>query len=345
MGQMDFLKEFQNSGIGQCIQDLNRIKKTIIPTEILRIISANAEQLHAMKPFLDSSFQQSTISAPEFACLKLNANLLNQLPSDLRKEYRSSVDAISLSSANFLSAANQLIYDRQSGAFFEKGESEEIYPAVLNQFTSATELFDDLKDEEMFDFFRFLARTPLMGLHHPIGRKLFDDVQERLKPVLVELKELKAYRVRNKKQNSRPLAEDEMREPPRVVASHGRYNMPGYPHFYVAESSEGAKNEVDKHNQTVEYQIEQFELLHPIKIVDLSAGDNSFIRACRWPSEGENGMIQLAYLIPCFFGDCCQVAGIDGIKYKGADSYSNYVFWTARDFQPMGSEILHKSDF
>lgn len=339
MDQMDFFRQFQNSGIGQSIQELNRIKKSIPPPEILRILSANAEQFRVMKPFLDS-FQQSTISAQEFACLKLNSELLKQLPADLQKEYRPSVDAISLSSANFLSAASRLLYNRQSGTFCEEGSNEEISAAVVNQFTSAVDMFADLTEEEMLDFFRFLTKTPLMGLHHPVGRKLFNDVQEGLKPVLLELKELKVYRVRGKKLNSRPLAEDEMREPPRAVAGHGRYNMPGYPHFYVAESREGAKCEVEKHNQSAEYQMETFELLHPIKMIDLSAGDNSFIRACRWPSEDGNGILHLEYLIPCFFGDCCQLAGIDGIKYKGSDEYSNYVFWTDHNFICKNTEII-----
>ena len=142
-----------------------------------------------------------------------------------------------------------------------------------------------------------------------------------------------------------PYTENELRQAPYGVTWHGRFNYVGQSHYYFSDVQKGALLEVAKHSKEKQVQIATLKPSRKIKMIDLSGElttQNKFLEYCRFnPSPDQYPNIKREYLLPCYVANCCEMHGIEGIKYYGSKEYKNYVSWNDSYFKFVSSEIQH----
>lgn len=335
----DYAKIVKQSIRSSSTSQLLEIQRQTIPADFWKFQEDNAELFGSIKVILNT-ITAAKIAASCIGFLKLNSDMQELLPMELFQKYRSAMAKISDSTATMLLNTDDFSYNNDTKLYCDNITGSVVSPTILNIISSAAECFEDLSDDDMISFYRYIVVAPMMGLNHPVGKKIETIVKEQLCSQIQEITNVSLYRIRKKPKGSSPLLEDEMRRPPCKITIHGRFNMPGVSHFYVADSEEGAKTECDKHRKSQEYQLETFKNNRPVKIVSIEDGMNSFISYCQFPFTSKKSVIHPEYLIPCFFAECCKINGIDGLKYKGSPLYSNYVFWSDQHFDSLSSAVI-----
>ena len=277
-----------------------------------------------------SIYKKQIIETQNLALLKIDTNLRNSLTADLPKSVSIAVNSFSLAAAIKLSSSDTFSYDTQEKVVFnEKEKDEKATIKSFNVIVSALELLNEITDEEMVRFHTYLCSHPLFGLNHPIGKKINDLVLKLEKTDTIGFDHDNYYRARPIEEDQRPWTEPEIRNAPYGIASQGRFNASGISYFYTADTPDGAMIECRKHNRTYNsFQIGRFSTRYKAKILDIVNWRNSIAKYCKFSLEDrQNTQIRPEYLVPCFFAECLQNAGVDGIKYFGGKGYSNYVFW------------------
>lgn len=138
------------------------------------------------------------------------------------------------------------------------------------------------------------------------------------------------YHARLKPAGTVPYLKDDMAKAPRLFVKAGRFNGPQKAYYYFSDTEHGAMQEIGKHGSEDEAQVAEIEGKRDVRLIDLSGvgrGTNYFLKCLRFPFTNTNQVIPPEYLVPNFVAQCCRHAGIDGIKYYGSKTYSNYVVW------------------
>ena len=123
---------------------------------------------------------------------------------------------------------------------------------------------------------------------------------------------------------------DDMAKAPRLLVKAGGFNGPQKAYYYFSDTEHGAMQEIGKHGSGDEAQVAEIEGRRDVLLIDLSGvgrGTNYFLKYLRFPFTNTDQVIPPEYLVPNFVAQCCRHAGIDGIKYYGSKTYSNYVVW------------------
>ncbi|MED1282063.1 RES family NAD+ phosphorylase, partial [Bacillus mycoides] len=208
----------------------------------------------------------------------------------------------------------------------ENKETKETIPVRdIPNAIAITDIIKDLTAEEVFDFFRHLVKFPMFGLQHPVGEKIFNEIN---KVSLRTFENLVLYRVRDRdvKKREMPFTDLEMFEAPYGLAGHGRFNVIGQGELYTCSSEQVALKEVASENQDYRYDIIKWELLQPISLLDLSGYDSPLVRYSSFEKTTSN---KQEYLVPNFLSQCAKYHGITGIRYKSIvdNNELNYVFF------------------
>ncbi|WP_255285602.1 RES family NAD+ phosphorylase, partial [Bacillus wiedmannii] len=206
-----------------------------------------------------------------------------------------------------------------------KETKETIAVRDIPNVIAITDIIKDLTVEEIFDFFRYLVKFPMFGLKHPVGEKIFNEIN---KVNLRTFNDLVLYRVRERdvKKREMPFVDLEMFEAPYGFASHGRFNVIGQGELYTCSSGEIALKEVAVENPDYRYDIIEWELLQPVSLLDLSSYDSPLVQYSSFEKTTSN---KQEYLLPNFLSQCAKYHGITGIRYKSIvdNSEMNYVFF------------------
>ena len=72
----------------------------------------------------------------------------------------------------------------------------------------------------------------------------------------------------------------------------------------------------------------------------MGRGTNYFLKYLRFPFTNTDQVIPPEYLVPNFVAQCCRHADIDGIKYYGSKTYSNYVVWDDGLFRIVSMRVV-----
>lgn len=197
--------------------------------------------------------------------------------------------------------------------------------------SSSTEVFSE---NELMDFMAFLNTSPMMAMVNETGRKIFNVISSL--PGMDGFDRTEYYHCRLRKKGEPPFVWEQMKAAPYGVTFPGRFNHTGQAYFYFADSKSGAENEIMKHmseddkNSKV-LQTVQISAKGSVRLINLSEksmrGLNTFLKYIRFPLGTDSSKRPRAYLIPSFVSECCNMHGIDGIKYYGGKDYSNYVTW------------------
>ncbi|AND41420.1 RES family NAD+ phosphorylase [Cytobacillus oceanisediminis] len=188
------------------------------------------------------------------------------------------------------------------------------------------DILDNLTEEEVLMFYQHLSVYPMMGLQHEVGKKILNGVQQAPLKTLDGLP-IRVYRARIRDAGRKtPFSILEMFEAPYGIASNGRWNLTGHGTLYTCDTLEAAIQELGRSDEIID--VVEWDLNHPIQYLDLTDRECPLFNFCHYPAS-KNQRVEPAYLVPNFLAQCCQMAGIEAIKYKSA-AYKgaiNYVFF------------------
>ncbi len=290
---------------------------------------------------ITNSLKFPLIEAPNIALLKLNKSIMGLTELEIPKGMRSSLESLHMSTAHEMSTSDSVSYDSRHATFLINAEPENSCTAKeANIIYSATKLFDELTEEDLFSFLRHLSTYYSLGLSHYVGQKILKIVKE-IENVISFDSNL-YYHARSLDQGLCPFTDEDMTRAPHGITSFGRFNHIGENYFYFSNQKTGAIEEVRKHNPKNRVQVAELKAKDKVKMVDISHDkENTFLKYCRFPFDPRSDKkVPREYLIPSFFSDCCKLIGFDGIKYYGTKDYFNYVTWSDGHFIFVSQEIL-----
>ncbi|WP_339229831.1 RES family NAD+ phosphorylase [Oceanobacillus sp. FSL K6-2867] len=229
----------------------------------------------------------------------------------------------------------------------ENKENKESIP--LKDIPSTLAIIDILESltiEDVFEFYRHLVKFPMLGVQHPVGERIFNEIN---KVILQTFEQIELYRVRGRNLNERalPYTDLEMFEAPHGVAGHGRFNVIGQGELYTCSSRNVALKEIAIESSDLRYDIIEWKLIQPVRLLDLSGYDSPLVQYTSFEMSTSN---KQEYLIPNFLSQCVKFHGITGIRYKSIaeSNATNYVFFDfeKRWFETINMEvdIGYKSD-
>lgn len=191
---------------------------------------------------------------------------------------------------------------------------------------SSVDLFAEFSLDELLSFESKLQENRMFALTHPVGKRIFEIIQNWNH--FVSFEDITYYHARElEEKDKKEYPDEEMMMIPMNMSSHGRYNEIGKSCYYISESKEGALKEILKHRKEKEPRIQVIGLrtAKSVKLLDLSGKTNVFIHHLRLPAQN-TGKITKEYLLPNFVAACCREVGIGGIRYQST-GYKCCVLW------------------
>ncbi len=216
-------------------------------------------------------------------------------------------------------------------------------PYQLPGIFGILDIIKSIDETEITDFYNYLNKYRMLGLNHPIGKKIFDTIKEK-----ADSHEEKDFynangislfrgRIRSKKLN-RPLTDDEIWNAPYGLSGQGRYNGPGQGYLYYSDNLDCSVSELSPSKKQI-IDIAERRLNCNANILNLFDIECPLISYSSFSVGTDKMTIDPAYLIPNFLGECCKIAGIDGLRYKSTKmpESSCYVFF---DYQQKWFESI-----
>jgi hypothetical protein len=210
------------------------------------------------------------------------------------------------------------------------GDIEDIAFLIINTF--------NINRDEAREFAEHLLLYPMLGINHPIGKKIFDQISSRaVQGIKTMLQGEIIYRARYRNNIIRkvPYIPDELWAPPLGISSHGRFNPIGVPVLYLSCSQKAALEEInlgDGEHDVAE--IAEFVLVKNIEIWDVRHLD---IKDLVTMPSLNRGTITREYIFPNFLAQCCAASGINGLQYE---SVKDKTAWNLALFHYIEGQIL-----
>lgn len=198
----------------------------------------------------------------------------------------------------------------------------------FNVLTSSLSFLEGLTEVDMMKLQQLCSDDPAFARDCKAGRLIWETVRDWRDAISFDRPVY--YHARLKPAGTAPYLKDDMAKAPRLLVKAGRFNGPQKAYYYFSDTEHGAMQEIGKHGSDDEAQVAEIEGRRDVRLIDLSAvgrGTNYFLKYLRFPFTNTDQVIPSEYLVPNFVAQCCRHAGIDGIKYYGSKTYSNYVVW------------------
>lgn len=285
-------------------------------------------EINALQTFA-SSLKTTHIEAPNIAFLK-NMSTFNNLNINMPKGLASVVKSLHIETANRLANSENISLDLSQKQFYIESDPEErVSTTEINIICSSLQLLSGIDETDLIHFLTYLDKYPTHACNHNVGKRIDEIISEW--DAIIDFDREYYYHARALKEGACPYTEAELRKAPYGITWHGRFNNVGHSHYYFSDMITGAVLEVKKHSKEKRIQIAKLNPIKKIKMIDLSQGiskPNKFLEYCRFnPDPSEYPLIKREYLIPCYVANCCNLHGIEGIKYYGSKEYKNYVSW------------------
>ncbi|MDE3841054.1 hypothetical protein C0966_17470 (plasmid) [Bacillus methanolicus] len=170
------------------------------------------------------------------------------------------------------------------------------------------------------EFINYLLQNPMLGLNHPVGKKIFNKIKEKKLPGITTLKSGERYlrgRKRNNIERIAPFISDELWNPPQGFPVQGRYNPPGISSLYLASNMNVVIKEVPLgDNESID--IAEFLLLEDLKVWDVRDLDIEIFSSI--PSFNKGLLLRYEYIFPNFIAQCVMANKFNGIVYNSTRS-------------------------
>lgn len=198
----------------------------------------------------------------------------------------------------------------------------------FNVLTSSLSFLEGLSEVDMMKLQQLCSDAPAFARDCKAGRVIWETIRDWKDAISFDRPVY--YHARLKPAGTAPYLKDDMAKAPRLLVKAGRFNGPQKAYYYFSDTEHGAMQEIGKHGSEDEAQVAEIEGKRDVRLIDLSGvgrGTNYFLKYLRFPFTNTDQVIPPEYLVPNFVAQCCRHAGIDGIKYYGSKTYSNYVVW------------------
>lgn len=295
-------------------------------------------EISAISTFVDS-IKGIHIEAANIAFLKM-APIFESV--SLPKGMKSVIKDIHVDTAKRLSTAENISFDSDKKLFYVEYQPQDTATvSETNILCSSLHLLSDIDEADLISFMNYLENHLPFASTHRTGRRINEIISE-----WNEFSDFDCdyyYHARALPEGKEPYTEQELRQAPYGLTWQGRYNYTGESHYYFSNVPKGALMEVAKHTKEKRVQIAKLKPKKSIRMIDLSqeiTTQNKFLEFCRLkPNPGDYPNIKREYLLPCYVANCCELNGIEGIKYYGSKEYKNYVSWEDTYFDFVDSEM------
>lgn len=280
-----------------------------------------------------SNIAERSISAKDFAIFR---SFPEYEKLDLPYGSKSVLNSLTKDAAIKLTQTENILIDPKDRMFYHKDSPEQKLSANhMNMLESSLDLFASISLDELVSFVSQLYEDVTFAMDHPVGKRIFDIIKNWNNFISFDAGTY--YHAREIEDGKAPFLDQEMLKAPVNISSHGRYNAIGKSCYYIAETKDGAVNEVSKHRRKkkISIQVTGLKPIKSAKIIDFSGeikGTNQFIEHMRYTVDNDEGKIVKNYLLPNFVASCCKKLGIEGIKYKSGE-YNCCVLWKDDYFQ------------
>lgn len=322
-------REMVTNTLSLQMEAMSSAKQCIQTEEISSLLKcfSQASWMSGMDEFVRNIEGQSFTQAANLAFLCKARNLESFLQEGYPRGMRTLIKDVHKRTANRL-AENENVEVNYKKKIFRPVHNTDCGLNVvgMNIVASSTELFKDLKEEELIEFIDKLANENEFASRHPVGETIWRIIQEWNN--FMDFDREYYYHGRVKKSNGFLYTSDEMGKAPNEVVGYGRFNHMKQSHYYFADTENGARAEINIHNRDDEVQVARLRPRRSIRMIDLSdeiTSKNKFLECIRYTASESRKPNE--YLLPEYLTTCCKRARIEGIKYYGSKEYKNYVCW------------------
>ncbi|PFI96902.1 hypothetical protein COI88_28165 [Bacillus cereus] len=239
--------------------------------------------------------------------LKLVSNLVSEY--ELSPELEGVLyEKIYCSCGNRLNSDDPYVSEDDLNDWFGEEEIE----FIINTF--------DISAQDTEDFITFLQHHPMLGLEHHVGRTILNKIKKgSLKETEIFKKGSIFYRGRNRNKFERlvPFIEKELWHPPIGLPRQGRYNPPGVPYLYLANSINTVMNEINPSKNDV-VDVGELVTLKEFKVFNSTLADIDIFASME--NEHEHHAFSYEYIFTNFLSQCLAYCGFNGIAYKSVKS-------------------------
>jgi|GEM_PF-5137736 len=222
---------------------------------------------------------------------------------------------------------------REPQVFIQDKEGHSYPLDTYKDRISLQRFLPELEATRILDFTYHLGSFPLLGLHHDVGRILFDELERTWENYVEEIpKGTTFFRTRNNDSDC-PILPQNMFEPPYGVPDIGRFNWHGINHLYLTDSLKTSKAELN-YNQNKKKGITSIKANNKelLRIFVLDRNMGSTFSHCLLEDPGKDNNHH-TYFLPNFISQClCWLIAhkdikLDGIKYQSTKtSKESYCF-------------------
>lgn len=222
-------------------------------------------------------------------------------------------------------------YFDPSDKAFSQNDIDEFYKLVdFNNINNFAEYYGvKISVDELNEFEQYLYEFPLLAYKHPVGKKIYEMLYLHYQSNDCEIlpKNTLLFRGRLHSKGSKKYPPEQMWEPPKEKAAHGRYNTVGNSVLYCCNNIEFIPYEIYPNNYqsiTIAKVVTQkdLEVLNINKLFEKFSG---FIGE----KADYDGIYNFKYVLTNYIAECCKEIGFKGVKYEGVKDgeYTNFAFF------------------
>ena len=204
--------------------------------------------------------------------------------------------------------------------------------------------FEKKLEPELYDFYNFLVEFPYLGCLHHIGRKILNELEERL-PLSKIIENQIWYRTR-KVESDEIFTTKDMKAPPSdKVTKAGRFNHCGKSFYYLSEKPQTSCKELKVENNHFLFWLQEVHINKIDKILDLTIEDKNLYEVLGTVIPGLYYVGKISkrantdepliseYLVPRFISDAARKIGYNGIIFTSSCEYPerNLVLFNPND--------------
>lgn len=301
-------------------------------------------RLHSKPPQLRALKQQQEMAktlSPQIEVLKQQQEIMKKIynPSitDLAKNLKMQNKEIqkildTLPKNNYKIFESSVNENSQEKYFIEDEFNDKSYE--FSDYTKAigmSEVFNDIDEQEMLNFYSFLQSKPMLALASKTGKKIYESLEKMNSSTF---KNIHLYRARSRLEQEKPspFGAKEMFIAPYDLPSLGRFNAQGVGMLYTSEDKTTALKEIESSEDNIVYDCIEWLLVETVSILDLTIfnKEDSLIKFC---SFDPSSRALFEYYIPNFIAQCAQELNFDGIRYVSNKNYevNNIVFFDIQE--------------
>lgn len=328
------------SQIIQPLADALSVQQSIIDTAALSFQTPAISNLLAafqhqqltsgMESFLRTISESTVTEAANIAFLKNVSNIAQLNQGTIPPGWKNIINKMNKPTADKLSQTGDIDADIKGRKFLAGDADASI--GELNVICSATDVFKEITEHDLMILMNVLESEPAYAFECVAGKKIKESIDSWNTYLDFDCEFF--YHGRSYEKGTAPYTIEDMKRAPRNFVGPGRFNYTGNCHYYFANTSYGAKHEIQKHKKNALVQIAKLKPIKNVKLIDLSEDNKKikFLEYIRFDADISAEMPR-EYYIPEFVSSCCKHVGIEGIKYYGSKEYNNYVTWSDGYFE------------